>query len=82
VIPIICYSPYYAICHFKPPLPRFGRQLEFSVTNHPLPFTVALLALTSAHEANGYTGAESVDLLIRSGAVSAAAQRVKVAKQC
>ena len=49
------------------------------MTNHLLPFTVALLALTSAHEANGYTGAESVDLLIRGGA---AAQRVKVAKQC
>jgi hypothetical protein len=52
------------------------------VTNHLLPFTVALLALTSAHEANGYTGVESVDLLIHGGAVSAAAQRVKAAKQC
>jgi hypothetical protein len=65
----------------KAPLPGFGRQPEFSVTNHLLPFTVALLALTSAHEANRYTGAESVDLLIRGGAVSAGAQRVKVAKQ-
>lgn len=52
------------------------------MTNHLLPFTVALLALTGAHEANGYTGAESVDLPIRGGAVCAAAQRVKVAKQC
>ena len=52
------------------------------MTNHLLPFTAALPAPTSAHEANGYTGAESVELLIRGGAVSATAQRVKVAKQC